>query len=90
VAADRTFRPKLEQSHWIRVSITAHPSLGMPLRHDIWEDAMIGTILLIILILLLLGAVPTWPHSRGWGYGPSGILGVLAIVLIVLLLMGRI
>ena len=51
---------------------------------------MIGTILLIILVLLLLGAVPTWPHSRGWGYGPSGILGVLAIVLIVLLLMGRI
>lgn len=51
---------------------------------------MIGTILLIILILLLLGAVPAWPHSRGWGYGPSGILGVLAIVLIVLLLMGRI
>jgi len=51
---------------------------------------MVGTILLIILILLLLGAVPAWPHSRGWGYGPSGILGVLAIVLIVLLLMGRI
>lgn len=51
---------------------------------------MIGTILLIILVLLLLGAVPTWPHSRGWGYGPSGILGILAIVLIVLLLMGRI
>lgn len=51
---------------------------------------MLGTILLIILILLLLGAVPTWPHSRGWGYGPSGILGVLLIVLIVLLLMGRI
>ncbi|MCG5240808.1 DUF3309 family protein [Azospirillum doebereinerae] len=51
---------------------------------------MIGTILLIILVLLLLGAVPAWPHSRGWGYGPSGILGVLAIILIVLLLMGRI
>ncbi|MBP2227372.1 flagellar basal body-associated protein FliL [Azospirillum agricola] len=51
---------------------------------------MIGTILLIILILMLLGAVPAWPHSRGWGYGPSGILGVLLIVLIVLLLMGRI
>ncbi|AWB06363.1 MULTISPECIES: DUF3309 family protein [Azospirillum] len=51
---------------------------------------MLGTILLIILILLLLGAVPAWPHSRGWGYGPSGILGVLLIVLIVLLLMGRI
>ena len=51
---------------------------------------MIGTILLVILILVLLGAVPAWPHSRGWGYGPSGIVGVLLIVLIVLLLMGRI
>ncbi|BAI72742.1 hypothetical protein AZL_021040 [Azospirillum sp. B510] len=51
---------------------------------------MLGTILLIILILMLLGAVPAWPHSRAWGYGPSGLLGVLLIVLIVLLLMGRI
>nr|WP_281262024.1 DUF3309 family protein [Azospirillum thermophilum] len=49
-----------------------------------------GTILLIILILLLIGAVPAWPHSRAWGYGPSGILGILLIVLLVLLLMGRI
>jgi Protein of unknown function (DUF3309) len=49
----------------------------------------IGTILLIILILLLVGAVPSWPHSRSWGYGPSGILGVVLIVVIVLLLMGR-
>ncbi|MBP2290451.1 MULTISPECIES: DUF3309 family protein [Azospirillum] len=50
----------------------------------------VGTILLIILILVLLGAVPAWPHSRSWGYGPSGIVGVLLIILIVLLLMGRI
>jgi hypothetical protein len=49
----------------------------------------LGTILLIILILLLLGAIPTWPHSRGWGYGPSGILGVVLIIIIVLLVMGR-
>jgi hypothetical protein len=49
----------------------------------------IGTILLIILILVLLGAIPAWPHSRGWGYGPSGILGVIVIILIILLLMGR-
>jgi Protein of unknown function (DUF3309) len=49
----------------------------------------VGTILLIVLILLLLGVIPTWPHSRGWGYGPSGILGVVLAVLIVLLLMGR-
>lgn len=49
---------------------------------------MLGTILLIILILLLLGAFPTWNHSRKWGYGPSGLLGVLVVVVIVLLLMG--
>jgi hypothetical protein len=47
------------------------------------------TILLIILILLLLGVVPAWPHSRSWGYGPSGILGVILIVVIVMVLMGR-
>jgi hypothetical protein len=50
---------------------------------------MLGTILLVVLILLLLGAFPSWPHSRSWGYGPSGILGVVVIVVIVLLLMGR-
>ena len=50
----------------------------------------IGTILIIVLILILIGAVPTWPHSRSWGYGPSGIVGVLLIVLLVLLLTGRI
>jgi hypothetical protein len=48
-----------------------------------------GTILLIILILLLLGLVPAWPHSRGWGYGPSGIVGVLVIILLILVLTGR-
>jgi hypothetical protein len=51
---------------------------------------MLGTILLIVLILLLLGAVPSWPYSRGWGYYPSGGLGILVIIVIVLLLMGRI
>jgi hypothetical protein len=50
----------------------------------------IGTILLIILILLLVGAIPSWPHSRSWGYGPSGIVGIVLVVVIVLLLMGRI
>ncbi|AKP90432.1 MAG: DUF3309 domain-containing protein [Achromobacter sp.] len=48
-----------------------------------------STILLIILILLLVGAVPAWPYSRGWGYYPSGLLGIVLIVLIVLLLTGR-
>jgi hypothetical protein len=51
---------------------------------------MLGTILLIILIIILLGALPTWPYSSGWGYYPSGGAGILVIVLVVLLLMGRI
>ncbi|MDX8479343.1 DUF3309 family protein [Mesorhizobium sp. VK24D] len=50
----------------------------------------ITTLLIIILILILIGAVPAWPYSRAWGYGPSGIVGVLLIVLLILLLMGRI
>ena len=50
----------------------------------------LGTILLIILILLLIGAIPTWPHSQSWGYAPSGVLGAVAIIIIVLLLLGRI
>jgi hypothetical protein len=49
----------------------------------------IGTILLVILILMLVGVLPTWPHARSWGYGPSGIVGVILIVVIVLFLMGR-
>lgn len=50
---------------------------------------MLGTILLIVLILMLIGAFPTWPHSKNWGYGPSGGLGLIVIILIVLLLLGR-
>jgi hypothetical protein len=50
----------------------------------------LGTILLIILVLILLGVIPRWPHSRNWGYGPSGIVGVVLIVLLILFLMGRI
>jgi len=49
----------------------------------------LGTILLIILILMLIGAIPAWPHSKAWGYGPSGGLGLVLIILIILLLMGR-
>ncbi|AEH90864.1 DUF3309 family protein [Mesorhizobium opportunistum] len=50
----------------------------------------LGTILIIILILLLIGAIPTWPYSSGWGYGPSGIVGVILIILVILALMGRV
>jgi uncharacterized protein DUF3309 len=47
------------------------------------------TILIIVLVLLLIGAAPTWPHSRGWGYYPSGILGFILVIILVLFLMGR-
>jgi hypothetical protein len=50
----------------------------------------LGTILLIFLVLVLIGVIPTWPHSRGWGYGPSGALGLVLVILIVLFLMGKI
>jgi Protein of unknown function (DUF3309) len=50
----------------------------------------IGTILLVILIILLLGALPTWPYSAGWGYYPSGGLGLLVVILLILVLMGRV
>lgn len=50
----------------------------------------LGTILLIVLILMLIGALPSWPHSRSWGYGPTGGLGLVVVIVIVLLLMGKI
>jgi hypothetical protein len=49
----------------------------------------LGTILLIVLVLMLIGTVPTWPHSRSWGYGPSGGLGLVVLVIVILLLTGR-
>ncbi|MDP1680358.1 MAG: DUF3309 family protein [Burkholderiales bacterium] len=50
---------------------------------------MLGTILLIVIVLLLLGAIPSWPHSRNWGYAPSGVLGTILIIVLILFLMGR-
>jgi hypothetical protein len=51
---------------------------------------MLGTVLLVVLVLMLLGALPQWPHSRTWGYYPSGAMGLLLTILIILLLLGRI
>ena len=51
---------------------------------------MLGTVLIVLLILMLLGALPTWPHSKSWGYAPSGGLGLLLVILVVLLLLGSI
>jgi hypothetical protein len=50
----------------------------------------VGTILLIVLVLLLIGAIPSWPHSRGWGYAPSGGIGLVLVILLVLVLLGKI
>jgi hypothetical protein len=51
---------------------------------------MLSTILIIILILILIGAIPAWPHSRAWGYGPSGVVGLILVILLILLLLGKI
>ncbi len=60
-------------------------------RHNEGSGSMnIGTILLIVLILFLVGALPTWPHSKNWGYYPSGGLGLVVLILVILLLLGRI
>ena len=50
---------------------------------------MLGTVLLIILILLVIGAIPSWPYSRGWGYAPSGVVGLILIIVLILVLTGR-
>jgi hypothetical protein len=51
---------------------------------------MLGTVLVVLLILMLIGALPTWPHSRNWGYGPTGGLGLILTILVILLLLGKI
>jgi Protein of unknown function (DUF3309) len=53
------------------------------------EATMLGTILVVVLVLLLLGAIPTWPHSRQWGYAPSGLLGTVLLIVLILWLLGR-
>ncbi|MBE7547627.1 MAG: DUF3309 domain-containing protein [Planctomycetia bacterium] len=50
----------------------------------------IGTILIVVLVLILLGVIPAWPHSRSWGYTPSGVIGVVVVIIVILLLLGRI
>ncbi len=50
----------------------------------------LGTLLLVVVMLLLIGAIPSWPHSKSWGYGPSGILGVVVLIVVLLVVMGRI
>jgi hypothetical protein len=53
------------------------------------EEIMLGTILIVVLILVLIGALPTWPHSRNWGYYPTGGIGFILVILVILVLLGR-
>jgi len=66
------------------------PRLGLSPHRKRWGVTMLGTILVILLILILIGAVPRWPYSAGWGYGPSGIVGAVLIVVLILALTGRV
>src|SRR5262249_32845773 len=75
------------------LGLPAHTKMGFVQTlgdHGLGVIQMLGTILLIILILILLGALPRWPHSAGWGYGPSGAVGVILIIVLILVLLGRI
>jgi hypothetical protein len=69
---------------------SAYANRNLPIQLFKEKIVSLGTILLIVLILILIGALPAWPHSRSWGYGPSGGLGLVVVVVIVLLLMGKI
>ena len=71
--------------------MAAHANIGTLMTYHFGRLQMsIGTILLIIVILMLIGAIPAWPHSRQWGYGPSGGLGLVLVILLILFLLGKI
>jgi hypothetical protein len=79
----------LPSRHW---QFDAQPVAVAPLQHHLTKEhnMSLGTILLITLLLMLVGAIPTWGHSRSWGYGPSGGLGLVLVIVLVLILMGKI
>ena len=78
-----------EQSFRANVFMASRRASAAQVRSNIMRAAMLGTILLVVLILLLVGAIPSWPHSRNWGYGPSGGVGLILVILIILMLLGR-
>jgi hypothetical protein len=84
----RYVRKRTERNDWQDDNFIA----GIHQFNDVTRsrEMTLGTVLLIVLVLALLGVIPTWPHSKGWGYGPSGVVGLLVVILIVLLVMGRI
>ena len=87
MAVEQNFRFAVE---WINRDPTRFPRGGLCRHIPTMGALMLSTVLLVLLILLLIGAIPSWPYSRGWGYGPSGILGVVLIVVLILALTGRV
>ena len=79
-------RQFVEYPLW-RINVGVHQATAMSNKGE--NIMSIGTILLIVLILMLVGVLPVWPHASSWGYGPSGLVGVILLVVIVLFLMGR-
>jgi hypothetical protein len=85
-------------NHWhVSCGLLAHKNMVADVNSSIGtrliqqkENSMLGTILIVVVILLVLGTLPTWPHSRQWGYYPSGGFGLICLILIILLLTGRI
>ena len=73
-----------------RIDIVEAYSERVPARPKAENEMSIGTILLVILVLALVGVIPTWPHSRQWGYGPSGGVGLILLIVLILFLLGRI
>ena len=80
----------LPRAYSIQVPSATYRCTGLKSTHYEEKIMSLGTILLIILILILIGIIPTWPHSRSWGYAPSGGVGLIVIIIVVLLLLGRI
>ena len=77
------FNSVLPQSFYVGRDAIRAPSLSSE------SHTMLGTVLLVVLILLLLGALPTWPHSQSWGYGPTGGLGLIVVIVLILVVMGK-
>jgi hypothetical protein len=76
-------------SSTLRIALLSAAEFGGNRKYDKEWNMSLGTILLVVLILMLVGVLPVWPHASSWGYGPSGIVGVILVVILVLFLMGR-
>jgi hypothetical protein len=79
-----------ERNSWTRKKLASTPGFAPQVTFTYKGGNLMSTILLIVLVLLLIGALPTWPYSTGWGYYPSGGLGLFVVILLVLVLLGRV